>query len=166
MLRFTTQGFGRGLVLVTVLLAAVAAAGLARAAGDAPISAGGKALAKLDDDWSKAAIARNVDKVASFYAADCMAYPPNAPVSVGAAAAKAVWASYFADSSFTISWSTTHADVAKSGDLGYTTGTYQDSYKGPDGKMVNEVGKYVCVWAKQKDGSWKAVHDMWNSDTK
>jgi ketosteroid isomerase-like protein len=162
MLRFTTRSLGFTLALV----AAVTVSSIAHAAADTPMSAGGKALARLDDDWSKAAIARNVDKVASFYAADCMAYPPNAPASVGAAAAKAVWASYFADSSFTISWTTTHADVAKSGDLGYTTGTYQDSYKGPDGKMVNEVGKYVCVWAKQKDGSWKAVHDIWNSDTK
>ena len=52
------------------------------------------------------------------------------------------------------------------GDLGFTAGTYEDSVKGPDGKTVNEKGKYLCVWKKQKDGTWKAIHDMWNADSK
>jgi ketosteroid isomerase-like protein len=56
--------------------------------------------------------------------------------------------------------------MAKSGDLGYTAGTYEDSFKGPDGKQVNEKGKYVAAWKKQKDGTWKAIHDIWNADAK
>jgi len=44
--------------------------------------------------------------------------------------------------------------------------TTMDSFKGPDGKTVDGKGKYVCVWRNQGDGSWKAVHDMWNSDSK
>jgi ketosteroid isomerase-like protein len=87
-------------------------------------------------------------------------------LAVGRAAAKKVWAAYFADPSFTISWKTVHAGMSKSGDLGFTTGTYEDSYKAPDGKVVTEKGKYVCIWKKQKDGSWKAIHDIWNSDSK
>lgn len=130
------------------------------------IDASAKGLAKLDDDWSKAAATKDTDRVASFYAEDAVAYPPNEPMTVGRAAAKKVWATYFADPSFTISWKTVHAGVSKSGDLGFTTGTYEDSYKTPDGKVVTEKGKYVCVWKKQKDGSWKAIHDTWNSDSK
>lgn len=87
----------------------------------------------------------------------CRCHPP---------LAKKVWAAYLADPSFTISWKTVHAGASKNGDLGFTAGTYEDSFKGPDGKMVHEKGKYVCTWAKQKDGSWKAVHDIWNSDAK
>jgi len=125
-----------------------------------------KALAKLDDDWSKAAASRDAERVASFYADDAVAYPPNEPVATGRAAAKKVWAAYFADPTFTISWKTTYAEVSKSGELGFTAGTYEDSFKGPDGKVVNEKGKYLCTWMKQKDGTRKAVHDMWNSDAK
>lgn len=36
----------------------------------------------------------------------------------------------------------------------------------PDGKLVSEKGKYVTAWKKQKDGTWKAIHDMWNSDAR
>ena len=132
----------------------------------ADMDANAKALAKLDDDWSKAAATRDADRVASFYAEDAIAYPPQEPVAIGRTAAKKVWAAYFADKTFTISWKTVHAEVAKSGDLGYTTGTYESSFKGPDGKLVSEKGKYLCNWRKQKDGTWKAVHDMWNSDAK
>jgi ketosteroid isomerase-like protein len=50
--------------------------------------------------------------------------------------------------------------------MGFTSGTYEATWTGPDGKPVTETGKYLCTWQKQPDGSWKAVHDMWNSDTK
>ncbi len=152
-------------VLAGVLLAllpVVLSGGAALAGGD--MSAEAKVLVKLDDDWSKAAATRDAERVASFYAEDAVAYPPNEPVAVGRAAAKKVWAAYFAEPSFTISWKTTHAEVT--GNLGYTAGTYEDSFKGPDGKLVKEEGKYLCVWRKQSDGTWKAVHDMWNADSK
>ncbi len=123
-----------------------------------------KALAKLDDDWSAAAGTRDAKSVASFYAEDAIAYPPNEPMAIGKAAAEKVWARYFADPTYRISWKTAHADV--NGVLGYTTGTYEESFKGPDGKTVNGKGKYVCVWRKQSDGTWKAIHDTWNTDSK
>ena len=123
-----------------------------------------KALAKLDDDWSAAAATRDAKRVASFYAEDAIAYPPNEPVAVGKAAAEKVWARYFAEPTYNLSWKTTHAEV--SGAFGYTAGTYEDSFKGPDGKMVVGKGKYLCVWRRQSDGKWKAVHDMWNTDSK
>ena len=131
----------------------------AQAAG---VDADAKVLAQLDDDWSKAAGARDAERVASFYADDAIAYPPGMPLAVGRAAAQRVWASYFVNESFKISWKSSHASV--SGDLGFTSGAYEDSYKGADGKLVTETGKFVCVWRKQKDGSWKAVHDIWNTD--
>ena len=88
-----------------------------------------KTLTQLDDDWSKAAGTKDVDRVASFYADDAIAYPPSEPIAAGQPAAKKVWAAYFADSTFAISWKTNHAEVAKSGDLGFTTGTYEASWK-------------------------------------
>lgn len=132
----------------------------------ADMDAKAKALAKVDEDWSKAAATKDADRVASFYAADAIVYPPNEPMAIGRAAAKKLWASYFADASFSISWKAVHAGVSKTGDLGFTAGTYEDSFKGPDGKLVSEKGKYVTTWKKQKDGTWKATHDIWNSDAK
>ena len=164
-------GFSRAKSLhgLRSILAAGVAVGVLFSASCAPAvdtDAIAKALTQLDDDWSKAAATRNADNVASFYAADAIAYPPNEPIAIGQPAAKKVWASYFADSTFSISWKTDHAGVSKSGDLGFTAGTYEASFRGPDGTLVTEKGKYVCTWVKQTDGTWKAIHDIWNTDSK
>jgi ketosteroid isomerase-like protein len=161
------RGFPTYLRSLVFLLATVIGSSVSATAGaDDNMSAKAKVLAKLDDEWSAAAVARDVDRVASFYAEDAIAYPPGEPVAVGKAAAKKVWAAYFADPSFSISWKTLRAEVSKSGELGYTSGTYEASYKGPDGKPVAEKGKYLCTWKLQADGTWKAVHDMWNTDAR
>src|ERR1700693_4684987 len=70
-----------------------------------------KALVAVDDDWSNAAVAKDVDRVASFYAADGVAFPPDEPIAVGSAATRKVWANAFADPTYQISWKTTSAGV-------------------------------------------------------
>jgi ketosteroid isomerase-like protein len=139
---------------------------LALPAQAAGMDANARMLAKLDDDWSRAAVARDVDRLVSFYSEDAIAYPPNEPAASGRPAIKKVWSAYFVNKTFAISWKTTHVEVAQSGDIGVISGVYEDSFKGPDGKQVQEKGKYLCVWKKQKDGTWKVAHDMWSSDSK
>jgi uncharacterized protein (TIGR02246 family) len=42
---------------------------------------------------------------------------------------------------------------------GYETGKY--SYKSQEkGQPVNEEGRYVTIWKRQDDGSWKIIVDM------
>jgi ketosteroid isomerase-like protein len=63
----------------------------------------------------------------------------------------------------TLTWTPVRGYMAASGDLGYTYGSYVFTSKDKDGKMVPSYGKYMSVWRKQKDGSWKVVVDMGNS---
>ena len=128
---------------------------------DAPADA--QALIKLDTEWSKSTATKDADKVCAYYTDDAIAYPPNEPMAVGREAAKKLWATFLAAPDFSLTWKPVHAET--SGDLGHTTGTYELSMK-VDGKPVSEKGKYVCIWKKQKDGSWKVIHDIWNSDSK
>ena len=166
--RFSKNTRAQGLGSMLSVAGAVAALFLASCipTRSADPDAMAQTLTQVDDDWSKAAATRDAERVASFYAEDAIAYPPNEPAAVGRPAAHQVWASYFADSTFSISWKTSHAGVAASGDLGFTAGTYEDSFRGADGVLVRETGKYVCTWKKQNDGSWKATHDIWNTDSK
>jgi ketosteroid isomerase-like protein len=147
-------------------LAVLALLGVAPAthAADAAMSAQAKALAALDAEWSKTTQSRDAAKVAAYYAEDAHLNPPGNKLVVGRAAAQKLWAAMFVDPSFKISWTGAHVDVAKSGELGYVTGSYEDSFKGKDGKLVKETGKFLEVWQKQADGSWKCIHDMWNGD--
>jgi ketosteroid isomerase-like protein len=63
----------------------------------------------------------------------------------------------------TLTWTPVHAEMAASGDLGYTYGNYVYTDKNKEGKLVASYGKYTSIWKKQKDGQWKVVVDMGNS---
>jgi ketosteroid isomerase-like protein len=62
-----------------------------------------------------------------------------------------------------LTWTPVKAEMAASGDLGYTFGNYVLKAKDKDGHPVVHYGKYATVWKKQKDGRWKVVMDMGNS---
>jgi ketosteroid isomerase-like protein len=62
-----------------------------------------------------------------------------------------------------LTWAPVKAEMAGSGDMGYTYGNYVLRSKDKDGKIVARYGKYTSIWKKQKDGSWKVALDMGNS---
>ncbi|MDI1319801.1 MAG: DUF4440 domain-containing protein [bacterium] len=130
----------------------------------AELSPEGKALVKMDDAWSASAGKKDLDLLVSFYAEDATVYPPNDKVASGRAAIRAVWAG-ITDPNYALSWKATNAGVSGS-ELGFTSGTFVETVKGADGKATTATGKFLCVWKRQKDGSWKAIHDMWNYDAK
>jgi uncharacterized protein (TIGR02246 family) len=53
----------------------------------------------------------------------------------------------------------TTVDLWLDGDTAYETGTYSYKYQ-EKGKPVNEEGRYVTIWKRQTDGSWKIIVDM------
>ena len=54
-----------------------------------------------------------------------------------------------------LSWEPLRAEIAGSGDLGYTFGRYILR----EGGAIRAHGVYVSIWKKQADGSWKFVLD-------
>lgn len=61
----------------------------------------------------------------------------------------------------TLSWKPVNAEVAKSGDIGYTWGNWKFV-----AKDTSYYGNYFTAWKKQKDGSWKVTQDGGNSTPK
>ncbi len=115
-------------------------------------------------DWGKAAAARDLEKTLTYYADDASMFPPNMPIATGADARRKVWTELLAPTDLVFNISTTKVEVARSGDIAYETGTFEDSFKNKKGKPVKIVGKYVVVWKKQPNGQWKAQCDIFNSD--
>ncbi len=120
---------------------------------------GEKAVRDADEQWSKVAAAKDLDKTVSFYAADAVVLPPNQAAVTTKDGIRNLWKGFF-DSLMEISWKTTRVDMAKSGDMGYLIGTYEMTMK--DG--TKDKGKYCEVWKKQADGKWKVSTDMFSSD--
>jgi len=58
-----------------------------------------------------------------------------------------------------LTWHPVKADIARSGDLGYTTGPWEARRNATDETPVVQ-GNYVTVWKKQADGAWKVMTDI------
>src|SRR5438309_706816 len=123
-----------------------------------------QALRGADDAWSKAAASKDLEKTIAYYSNDASVLPPNAPIATTKEAIKKVWADLLASPGLVISWKATKVEVAKSGDLGFVSGTYEITVDDASGNPTTDKGKYVEVWEKQADGNWKCGTDTWNSD--
>ncbi|GAA4055473.1 hypothetical protein GCM10022409_48340 [Hymenobacter glaciei] len=70
--------------------------------------------------------------------------------------AQALWNSRSVKADTRMTWYPLLADVAQSGDLGYTTGPWTMLQN----DRAQASGEYVKLWRKQADGQWKYVVDM------
>ena len=50
-------------------------------------------------------------------------------------------------------------EIRSSGDMGYCAGLYQFGADPKKGHTGQETGKFVTIFMRQPDGSWKAVVD-------
>jgi ketosteroid isomerase-like protein len=58
-----------------------------------------------------------------------------------------------------LSWHPTYADVARSGELGYTTGPWEFR-PDPSDEKASGHGHFVTLWRMQADGSWLFALDI------
>ena len=121
------------------------------------------AIRQLDAEWSKAALANDLEATVSYYTDDAYLLPPNEPMAIGRKAIRQSWGRLLGPGVAT-SWTITKVEVAQAGDIAYLIGVYKLTMKGPDGKPVADRGKIMEIWQKQADGKWKAVADTYNSD--
>ena len=123
-----------------------------------------KALRDTDTAWAAACKAKDLDKCVGFYADNAVMLEPGSPIKTTKAAIREMWSSLLNTPGMSASWHTTQAEVSRSGDMGYTFGAVTITANGADGKPVTTRAKYVTVWKKMADGSWKAVVDTYNED--
>ena len=122
------------------------------------------AVQKADADWSAAAQSKQADAWLAFYADDAVVLPPNQAMATSKGEIRKSITDLLALPDLSVSWQTTKAEAARSGDLAYTYGTYELTSNDAQGNATTDHGKYSEIWKKQADGSWKCIVDMWSSD--
>jgi ketosteroid isomerase-like protein len=95
------------------------------------------------------------------YAADAMAFPPEAEIVKGRPAIEAMWKGVRDMGVQSMDFDV--LDVQASGILLVETGKANLHVAGAGSAQATVTVKYVVVWKKQKDGSWKISRDIWNS---
>lgn len=151
MVRFITVLFAAGLFLVSC----------------APQALDTAAVTKVIDEYN-AMLAENMLKgdmsaTMSYYMEDAVSMPSNGPMLKGKEAIQS-YSDEMAKSGVKFTAvKFTATEISGTATLAYEIGTYDMSMViGP--AKVNEVGKYLTIWKKQSDGSWKVYAEIWNSD--
>ena len=99
------------------------------------------------------------------YAADNVVMLRKNKLPVEGKNALAVHFTTFSDTGFVLTWEPLFADIAMSGDLGYTYGIYTSLNHTKDGSKTESRGTYVSIWRKDNSGNWKFVLDSGNEGT-
>ena len=58
----------------------------------------------------------------------------------------------------------TTVEVEEVGDLANEVGTFTGTVPGEGGARVPLTGKYIVVWHRGNDGTWRYHRDIWNTD--
>ena len=128
------------------------------------VSAQKASLLEADRDFARATAAERLEGWVRFFAEDGAMFPQGSPVVRGHQAIRTLMGPVFETDGFSLTWEPLEAEVSEGGDLGYTHGTFESRFPGPDGEVTVTTGKYLKVWRKQPDGSWKVAADIGNDD--
>ena len=124
-----------------------------------------KAIRDLETQWSKELQAKDLEKEIAHYDNDASFLLTNSPIITGKTSIHSAHQQLLADPNVALDFATSKVEVAKSGDLAYTQGIYHLTSTDPKTKRpASETGKYLTIYKKQADGSWKAIEDMLNAD--
>lgn len=120
----------------------------------AAIDSAGQAFAGYALAGDFAALAKN------HYSDDAILLPPNAPAATGHAAIEAAFRTFPPITAFQLR----NEEVEGTANLAYVRGRYVMTMSPPGAAAIADSGKYLEIWRKQSDGTWKSLRDMFNSD--
>ena len=150
-------------LLCAAILAAFALTGCNQATDNRQADA--QALKDYEARWSQEFSKRDPDLQMTHYTDDAVLMAPGMPASIGKDAIRKTMAGMLADPGMNLQFQTERAEVARSGDVAYTRGTYTMTMTDPNTKQpIHDHGSYVTTYRKQADGSWKAVADIATSE--
>ena len=124
---------------------------------DATVKPGKMLLFDLEARFAKDVLARGGAAFADWFAEDGVALGNGQAPLVGrvAIAKSANWT----PQSYQLTWTPTDAQMGPSGDEGYTWGHFDGHSNDANGNPVTITGRYITIWRKLADGSWKVALD-------
>jgi uncharacterized protein (TIGR02246 family) len=111
--------------------------------------------------FSEAFARGDAKALAAMYTSDAIAFPPDSDMIRGNQAIGQFWKA--TRDGGVQSAALTTDDVGRSGDVAYEVGRVSLTIQPAGKELTTAVAKYVVVWKRQTDGSWKLHRDIWNS---
>jgi uncharacterized protein (TIGR02246 family) len=138
---------------------------LVMAAACAPSAGGGgsgaaDAVREQEAGLIAAVAAEDAAATAAFYAPDAQLINPGAAPSTTPEAVRNAYAEIFNDPNGALTFSTENVIAPSSGDYAFTEGPFTITYSNAQGQPESASGRYITVWRRQDDGSWKVIRDI------
>lgn len=124
---------------------------------DTTVKPGKALLFELEAKFAQATAEGGGKAFATWFADDGVSLGKGLPPIHGreAIARQATWS----PKNYQLTWTPTDAVLSPGGDMGYTWGHYEGRSTDPDGNSRVTSGRYLTIWRKEPDGSWKVVLD-------
>jgi ketosteroid isomerase-like protein len=151
------------MVRSSALLSAVAFLGAACAGAPATDDAADRAsIAAVTTATEAAENAGSVEQMRPHFAENLIMLGPDMPAVAGPEAVAQAMQEFFDAYSAEIKYSS--EEIVAVGDWGFDRGTYRQTLtpKG-GGAAITDTGKYLWIYRRGSDGSWKQSRVMWNS---
>lgn len=116
-------------------------------------------LKQADKSWAEACSSKNVDHMLGFYDIEACNIDLQGNVHRGYDELRKLWTKEFASPDYSLTWQLNEAYVAKGGDIGYTSGSWDIKFISKAGKPLKYHGTYLAIWKKQPDRTWKVLVD-------
>ena len=116
-----------------------------------------QAIRKAETDFETARAAKGLEGWLSFFAEDATDIAAGGPIADKAAMRARLEKRW--NNALILTWRPVKIRVARRGDMAFSVGTWQLTDKSKPTAGVMATGKYLTVWGKQQDGSWRVLAD-------
>ncbi len=122
-------------------------------------------IESLNKEMARNMLEGNTEKLLKLYTEDAISMPSYHPIQEGIAAIRKASEEMAKTGVKYTSFVPTTLKVTVNGNLITEIGTYKIGISMPAvDKPIEDHGKYLTIWEKQKDGSLKVKVETWNSD--
>jgi len=123
-----------------------------------------KEIATIIDRYNMVFADGNLDSLLSFYEADALSIPPGAALNRSAVEIVRVNEDFNAENNY-ILIETGEIEFRTSENMVVAFTTFIDYWVPKSGgETAHRDGRWITVWRKQDDGSWKISMEMWNNE--
>ena len=124
-----------------------------------------QALNRLQKQVDQAIITGDTDRYIALLSDDAVLMPPNGPPVVGKSAIRS-WNQETSKRFRIQRYAPTDQEVIVAGDWAFRRATFEWSVVPVAGdRPIEQSGKFIIIYKRQADGSWRVARDIWNSNT-
>ena len=121
------------------------------------------AITRTTAELLAAVNAADADRCSALWAADGVLMPPHHPAVPGQEAIVQYFRDLFSRRRFRFTFTSSRVHLAGDTALEHVTYT-ATTWPADNAPPLEDAGKGLHVYERQRDGSWKLTHDIWNSD--